>query len=90
MFCGCTARVVSELVRNREGKFSHNEVHLLKSTVKVLNFRTPKMFAVITQKTKRFSIEEFVQKVQMEWQTVQTLGEQSAKACLPENLGLLR
>ena len=41
-------------------------------TVKVLNFGTPKMFAIITLKFKQrcLSIEKYVQKVQMEWQTV--------------------
>ena len=42
------------------------------STIKVLNFRTPKMFDVITLKFKHkgVSIEKFVQKVCTEWQTV--------------------
>ena len=41
-------------------------------TIKVLNFRKGKMFAAITLKFKQrdLSIEKFVQKVQMEWQTV--------------------
>ena len=41
-------------------------------TVKVQNFRTPKTFGVITLKFKQkmFSIEKFVQKVQMERQIV--------------------
>ena len=41
-------------------------------TVIVLNFRTSKMFAVITLKLKQrgISMKKFVQKVQMEWQSV--------------------
>ena len=43
-------------------------------TVKVLNFWTPKMFAVINLKFKQrgFSIEKIIQNMQIEWQTVQT------------------
>ena len=67
---------------------------ILFSTVKVLNFQIPKMFAVFTikfSKTKKgLSVEKFIQKVQMKRQTVQTqirllLKEQSdlGKHCLP-------
>ena len=45
---------------------------LMKSTVKVIDFRTPKVFAVITLKFNQtgLSIGKFVHKVQMEWQKV--------------------
>ena len=44
-------------------------------TVKVLNFRTPKIFTVINLKFKQrgFSMEKIIQTVLIEWQTVQTL-----------------
>ena len=29
IFCGCTARFVSDLVGNPEDRFSHNEAHLM-------------------------------------------------------------
>ena len=29
IFCGCTARFVSDLVGNPEDRFSHNEAHIL-------------------------------------------------------------
>ena len=31
IFCGCTARFVSDLVGNPEDRFSHNEAHLMPS-----------------------------------------------------------
>ena len=34
IFCGCAARVVSDLVGNPEDRFSHNEAHLSSCTSK--------------------------------------------------------
>ena len=44
-------------------------------SVEVLNFWTPKIFAVITLKFKLrgVSLEKCIQKMQMEWQTLLTL-----------------
>ena len=41
-------------------------------TIKILNIRTPKKFAVIILKLEQycFTTEKLVQKMQMEWQTV--------------------
>ena len=36
IFCGCTARFVSDLVGNPEDRFSHNEAHMLSTSVSVL------------------------------------------------------
>ena len=33
IFCGCTARFVSDLVGNPEDRFSHNEAHMIIDTV---------------------------------------------------------
>ena len=30
IFCGCTARIMSDLVGNPEDRFSHNEAHMIK------------------------------------------------------------
>ena len=30
IFCGCTARFMSDLVGNPEDRFSHNEAHIIK------------------------------------------------------------
>ena len=37
IFCGCTARFVSDLVGNTEDRFSHNEAHLIHTFIRLLN-----------------------------------------------------
>ena len=58
-----------------EYSYSRNIALVVSITVKVLNFRTLKMFVVINLKLQQrgFSIEKFIQIVQIELQTVQTL-----------------